>query len=400
MRSGSMLKSSAIYRIRSVKMFISSNKTSKIRVAILNDTNTNTPGHYGCSLVMKNLVDKLNEHNMQAVFFWPVGKDWRNYKKQFTTNIDCDALIVNGEGSIHHCRKNNREYLVEIASFSKNVLQIPCYLINSTLYSNSPEIYREIKQFDKCFVRESYSYSELSKFNIPSVIVPDLTFAAMTHSNGKKKNFKKVLVTDSTNNSMRKKLKSISNKYSWNFISMKEKEKLSFHSNLFRSLAKKFAAHNLNRLKKIAFMPVKMEERLKHVYNESRLFSKKSYDKIVDHEKFIHEIINHQFVITGRFHTVTLCIKTKTPFLAIESNTPKISALLNDVFGNKKRLISMEQLEAFQGFIPENFTSFSKNELDSMNSYNDQAQDKIDFMFREIYNDISLKKIIREWSEA
>jgi hypothetical protein len=49
--------------------------------------------------------------------------------------------------------------------------------------------------------------------------------------------------------------------------------------------------------------------------------------------------------ITRRFHGATACLLTRTPFIAVESNMPKIAALLHDAFGSKSRLFAMEQVE-------------------------------------------------------
>ena len=47
--------------------------------------------------------------------------------------------------------------------------------------------------------------------------------------------------------------------------------------------------------------------------------------------RFLALLRRSQGVITGRFHLVTLCLVTGTPFYAIASNTHKIEALLAQV---------------------------------------------------------------------
>ena len=63
---------------------------------------------------------------------------------------------------------------------------------------------------------------------------------------------------------------------------------------------------------------------------------------------FTDWLSGHDLVVTGRFHTVTLCIATGTPFVAVESNTFKISAFVQDVFGDSRRVIAPEALEGLQ----------------------------------------------------
>src|SRR3546814_13590228 len=53
---------------------------------------------------------------------------------------------------------------------------------------------------------------------------------------------------------------------------------------------------------------------------------------------------------------VAYCLLTRTPFVAVESNTPKIGALLTDVFGERSRLIEPDCLATFR---PEAFDHFT-----------------------------------------
>jgi hypothetical protein len=55
--------------------------------------------------------------------------------------------------------------------------------------------------------------------------------------------------------------------------------------------------------------------------------------------RFVRRVSRSEYVLTGRFHAVTISIATRTPFLAFSSNTRKIEALLHDVFGSEHRLL-------------------------------------------------------------
>ena len=55
-------------------------------------------------------------------------------------------------------------------------------------------------------------------------------------------------------------------------------------------------------------------------------------------DKYIGRIRDSALVITGRYHAVTMCLLTATPFLAVESSIPKISWLLEDAFGTGERV--------------------------------------------------------------
>jgi hypothetical protein len=52
----------------------------------------------------------------------------------------------------------------------------------------------------------------------------------------------------------------------------------------------------------------------------------------------------NKLTITGRFHIVTLALPAYTPMIAIESNTPKISYILIDIFGDTERIKTISDL--------------------------------------------------------
>lgn len=89
---------------------------TRARVAIFNDTRRTS--HYGCEIVMQVLEEQLRSRNMTIAFSWPMGRDWRDGIRNFNVFNGIDAVIVNGEGSIHHSDTRDRaHYLTEIARF-------------------------------------------------------------------------------------------------------------------------------------------------------------------------------------------------------------------------------------------------------------------------------------------
>lgn|GEM_PF-945289 len=368
-------------------------KINPINVAIFNDTNTDTSNHYGCSLVMYNLVHKLKQNNLNPVFFWPVGVDWRDHKELIKKNFNFFAIIVNGEGTIHHNKeKEKANYIVEIAEFAKNELKIPAYLINTTLHENTQDLYKKIIYFENVYVRESSTKGILKEQGIESNIIPDLTFAAPINLNGQKRSANSYLITDSTFNDLRGKLKNFSTEIGWEYVSMKVRQEQSFTTKYARKFQKLSKKKNLSTLKKFFSYPIKIEESFHQTLKEWRKPYVKEYLNLVDHSWFIEKIKSKSFVLTGRFHTITLCVKTETPFVALESNTPKISALLTDIFGSDQRVISQEQLKEFEVNIPEKYLNFSDNELLAIRRFNERAIINIDTMIQDIAKDISTHK--------
>jgi hypothetical protein len=78
-------------------------------------------------------------------------------------------------------------------------------------------------------------------------------------------------------------------------------------------------------------------------------------------------------------------VLTRTPFIAIESNTRKIRSLLEDIFGNEDRILNLEAV-ADGSLIKavERRTQFTPEEVVAIECYLDKARNAADMMFQEI----------------
>ncbi|AKO52998.1 hypothetical protein ABA45_11790 [Marinobacter psychrophilus] len=70
-------------------------------------------------------------------------------------------------------------------------------------------------------------------------------------------------------------------------------------------------------------------------------------------------------LVTGRYHAVAYAILLKKKFLAIESNTPKITFLLNDVGFDNSRIIEIKEDAKELPFIPD----FTKEEIEKLDNF-------------------------------
>ena len=100
---------------------------------------------------------------------------------------------------------------------------------------------------------------------------------------------------------------------------------------------------------------------------------------------YINYLRDYSFVITGRYHTVSMCLKNNIPFIAIDSNTPKIRYLLQDALGETERNIQISELNEMISFKGK---EFSQNELASINCFVSKAEKMIDSMIFNIVTDI------------
>ena len=133
-----------------------------MKVAIYNDCDTARYTHFGCELVMETIKYHLERCGHEYV--GSVTKDNRRI-------VDVDALlgladlvIVNGEGSYHHNRRND---LGKIGDRHNAIL------INSVYEKNSYE--PSLKNYKYIACRESTSASELSRINnLKCDVIPDV----------------------------------------------------------------------------------------------------------------------------------------------------------------------------------------------------------------------------------
>lgn len=287
-----------------------------LRVAVFNDTRRTL--HYGCEIVMETLIAQLRQRGIEPVFFWPMGQDWRGRADVEAALRTVDGVVVNGEGSIHHsARRDRAHYLTEIARFARRKAGIPAYLINSSLHELEDRIIDNLRDFDAIYVRESRSLRVLEHGGIVAKVVPDLTLLASRSATTCTR--AGVLGTDSVKRDVAVRLRALCRERGWH------------HSKLTHSARPAVAECGLR-------------------YEYLRRYGKWLHAVMLGRNTrtrtgFLDYLASHRLVCTGRFHAVALALATHTPFLAVESNTPKISGLLEDVFGDASRTISVAALE-------------------------------------------------------
>jgi hypothetical protein len=320
------------------------------KVAVFNDTRPDA--HYGSQLVMRNLIYQLRHHGMEPAWFWPVGKDWRPHSLSIPRAPSIRAVIVNGEGSIHGSVTRERaRFLPEIGRFSRDYLGAPAFLINTTLDRIGDEVFEDLRYFEDIYVRESGSLGLLLRHGIKGQVVPDLAFARKAQTGERRMG--SVCGTDSVLAEVSAAIRDVCQRKGWPYRPMHYPELPRWQHagkpyDFVHKLARGAVANLTGRNKAEFFM------------------------------KFLSQ---HSLVLTGRFHSVVMCLLTQTPFLAVESNTPKISLLLRDVFGNANRIIS---LTALSGVDPETLRPWTEFETQSMMRYCLDAEERIAQMFAAI----------------
>lgn len=312
------------------------------KAVIVNDTSFEA--HHGCELVVNNIRNLLLKNDIEVINTNPVWKNWEENNKFLKDLKNSDLVLVNGEGTIHHSQIRAKQ-LVKIAKYSKQ-LNKKVVLINSTIQDNDNDIIENLKYFDLIFVRESLSKKELEKYGIKSEVVADMTFYNQFNKSFKRD---KIGVTDSVFVDVTQKLFNL-------YLSDIEK-----YEYLPILTYPKFDNSFKDFLRKIKF----------YYFNQNKRFFK-FYTN--NYDEYITKIAQKEFLITARYHSLCFAIKTKTPFVAIKSNSFKIEGLLQDLELNDK-ITDIENI---------NIIRFSKEEIKKMDNYIKNAKIKIENMFKQI----------------
>jgi hypothetical protein len=295
------------------------------KIALFNDT---TPDrHFGCDLVVSEINKRLG--SFEITWRHHVNADWRDDPFVRTNGLDVDAVVVNGEGTLHHSASWQRaKILSEVGPYARDKLRVPCFLINAGIHELDECAARNIGRFSHVYVRDSHSQRELGKFRILSTVVPDLTMTRGYEGADRRQG---ILATDSVIDPIAEAIAARANISGW------------------------------------SYRPI--------LYNKNEDGGRSAA------EAYAKMLSSHRLVVSGRFHVVALCLATRTPFVAIESRTPKISGLLEDAFGSTSRVIPEEKIRTFD---PNAYLDWTHDEERALEAFLSRTRARADKMFDEI----------------
>lgn len=216
----------------------------------------------------RHLLRVNQEETLQAILSSDVGK----------TLTEIDAVIINGEGTIHHGRGLD---LLAIAQAAQQ-LGKPVYLVNCVF--QEIEVYHDVlKKLADLNVRESRSSAYLNQLGIPNRIVADSIIEAKFHNQPNRNYTGKIICTD------------------WqpardNDVGIAIIEYLKLHSD------------------KTIFLPM-------HHW---------SFMENQQWRYFVANLSTADCIITGRHHGVYAAGLAGVPFVAMPSNTHKVEGTLED----------------------------------------------------------------------
>lgn len=291
-------------------------------IAILfNDTSHNK--HHGCQIVVRQIYALAQEAGIRIVKSCSLHHDWRRDEALKREIAKVDLCLINGEGTLHDDAKAAR-ILVDLAPFCREQ-NVPCYLINSVWQRNSLELTEAARSFSRIYVRDHHSQAELARSGVASEVVPDLTLSALPPA---AKSREGLLINGSFYEERTRE--------AWRlyrdaggavqYLSIQSMPQIQWGKGFvryfwrsLRSFFKAFRARSKAR---------RMEDFERDLSVKQIKYMRWRYS-VASSSQFLQRLAASRGVITGRFHCVTLCLLSETPFFAIASNTHKIEGLLD-----------------------------------------------------------------------
>lgn len=290
-----------------------------LQAILFNDTSYDD--HHGCQLVIRQIRALAAEAGIHIAHASPVRHDWSKDAFLIERIAQADLCIVNGEGTMH----DDAPAAMMLGALARHCskLGIPCVLINS-VWQNNRQLIEFASEFSQIYVRDPLSRAELALSGIAAEVVPDLTltFRPEILRTGRRGLVLNGSVLKPIQQELWRTLKELPGDQEVRYLSIRTVPPLRAGNErryFFKSLKanSKMWRHKLSsRLAHPDASPSKGLGRLRWRYS------------VQSTAEFLNTISAAEGVITGRFHMVTLCMITGTPFMALGSNTHKIEGLL------------------------------------------------------------------------
>ncbi len=350
-------------------------RAKPIRAIVFNDTSYDE--HHGCQVVMSQIFSLCAEAGIEIARACPIGHDWANDGKLKRDIRSADVCIVNGEGTMHHDAKQAMRY-GQLARYCREQ-NVPCYLVNS-VWQDNQRLAEYAADFSGIYVRDGRSQAELAEIGVQSTVVPDLTLSQEPRESQRRQGF---IVNGSV---LRERMAEAwtvakaASAQSVRYLSIRTLPPLQF--------SKGFPGYALRSCwKRLRLLLDILKSRLFDIANPA---TKKGAGYLrwryaeLSTERFLSVLASSEGVITGRYHCVTLCLLTRTPFLAIASNTHKIEALLDEVDLPSRMVDSYAA-----GLAARERMAFSGEEIERIDAFLQQSRSRARQMFGAIATNVA-----------
>lgn len=280
---------------------------------VLNDTRFDN--HHGCLTVINNLHQAMTTRGWRCLGSLPVSSKPSALPRHFPNNEKPDLIIVNGEGSLHHNKRNSKNLLAICSTLQK---QFPVVLINALWQDNEIEKNRKtLTAFKAIYTRDKRSQKELNDAGINAKYAPDLTFYQYPIFD-RKPIINRYACTDSVINSLSSKARTLCDmSEDIDYLTMYTGR--IAHKRGFKDQIKSFKNSLYPRLYK--YLKVKVPPR----YRVS------STEVTEDTHLFTKNLNQYNGVCVARYHALCFVLQQNIPFVIMSSNSHKSEALLEEV---------------------------------------------------------------------
>lgn len=317
-------------------------------------------GHHGSALVTERLKDLAKEVGIDVVTGW----DWESALAACqASSFPFDLVIVNGEGSIHHDSKSARR--IAALAGELRAKGIPAYLVNATVESCTTNLLAGLGAYRAVFVRDSKSQSVLRAAGVNASLVHDLTLSFPAPTTGYNPSGP-LLLTDASEQQKTAQLIELHKRWSGSqMITLRSPPPRPNRGRRLRSLA--------FRLKRLAASHAALSP-----------WSLRYAHALASREELVTALASSSGLIAARYHAVCIALVLEVPFIAVEGNTGKTSALLSDI-GLKERRVDLNKLAAMKSapLIP----AFDAGERDAIRAFLAQTRAGAEKMLNDIAAD-------------
>lgn len=253
-----------------------------------------------------------------------VRTNWEKNRSFLEAMANSDLIVINGEGTLHHGSRHG-ERLLKVVNHPARANK-PVALINA-LYQDNPEHWgRYLEKMSLISTRDSRSAAAVTEASGLSVdVVPDLSLSAGAEPRPGMLVRDRLLIGDS-----------VSRNVSASLLALRDMHPEAYFLPILRTI-KPSKPHFPLPLRLLRQGYIELHARA-FALSENRVLYSRS------EPEFIAALRRGRLHVTGRFHAICFCLFTRTPFLAVGSNSWKIEALLEDFGLGKRRLVTQDQV--------------------------------------------------------
>jgi polysaccharide pyruvyl transferase WcaK-like protein len=293
-----------------------------LKFVILNDTREQP--HFGCQRVMRTISHLLESRGATIIATALSGVHWDRDPHFLSALRDCDAILINGEGTLHHGQAR-AERLLQVVDHPLRAGK-PVSIVNALYQANPPEWSRYLNKVQMIVARDGKSYNELVRFYGGNLVKAlDLS---LHESPPAKTATKRNVITfgDSVYPEVTRRL-----------IGLSESIEGACFLPIMRTIKSRKVGLPLY-LRILRDIYIRLHAMAFQAKHKNVRFAKNEFE-------FLDLVAHARIHVTGRFHGACLSLLVGTPFIATTSNSWKVEALIDDLGLSRERVIGSGRLE-------------------------------------------------------